>query len=580
MTDIFQSDTPEEQNTVRIAWRKSRFGLVIIGLFTIFINIFRLSVPIYILQILDRVLGSRSVETLVMLASITMIAVVFSILLEVIRRRMLIAWSNWIERFLGPSLFMAGLQKSGKQKTKISEILRDIRLVRSFIASTGFVAWIDVTWAPIFIGIVFLISPPLSYILFGACLIALILGAISERIARSSREASHIARKDDQDWISMAERHYETVSSLNVVRNFIKQWCSNTLTRLDEGMRAQTIHIYFVAAIRLVGRFLRISILGFGVWLVIEQDLTIGALIAASVLSRTAFSMVQGAMVKWRDMFIAKKAYGRMKDSLKDDNSTQVSIPKSKAPAPLIIEKVSYRYPSQANSIFRGIDLSVNPGEVLFVIGHSAVGKTTFARLVSGLFAPRSGSIRLGYVNVFQLQQNSLIHGIGTMPQDTTLFKGSVRENIASMSMGNIDEVIRAAKLAGIHDIILTLPKGYDTIIGEYEPLLSSGQRKAIALARAFYGRPALVVLDEPIPHLDKIARSALFNAIKQLKSEGTIIVLTTQSKVPSKYTDKVVLLNTNQKHQILSTAEEVEALRNSSRGQRKYDKKEKNKKT
>jgi PrtD family type I secretion system ABC transporter len=547
-----------------------------VALFSVFINLLRLAVPLYILQILDRVIGSRSMETLLMLAIITAAAVMFGTVMEMVRRHMLMAWGNWIERIFGPILFATGMKKGGNMGTALSSLLRDVRTLRFFVSGDGLVAWIDVIWAPLFIFLVFLIYPLLGYILLAGCLLALMLGLINQRLTRDSRELSYMAVKDDQDWIAAAERHHETVSSLDAVRNFARRWCNSALVRLDEGMRAQLINMYFATIIRMVGRFLRIAILGVGVWLVVEQELTIGALIAASVLARTAYSLIQHAVVRWRELMVAGRAYGRIRESLKKDNVSFVSIPKTSQPVPLVLENVSYRYPSQANSVFRNVSLTVNPGEALFVIGPSASGKTTLSRLISGLFSPRSGNVRLGDVHVFQLQQNSMSRGIGTLPQDTTLFRGTVRENIASMSLGDIDEVIRSAKMAGIHDTILALPAGYDTVVVEYEPLLSSGQRKAIALARAFYGHPALVVLDEPIPHLDKSGRSALFKAMDQLKEEKVIVVITTQAKVPSKYADKVVLLD-DQRSEVFQNEEEITTLRSNSRSGRKRNKQNSN---
>lgn len=562
----------EPRNPIRFAWRRSRPGLVVVGVLSVFINLLRFAPFIYVLQLLDRVISSRSVETLLMLTIMVVTAVIFGALLSVVRRRLLIAWGNWILRFFGPPLFAASLKKSSYQKTNISGVLRDVGTVRYFVASDGLVAWIDVIWAPIFLTVIYFVEPLFGHIILIGCLLAVLLGALSELISRDSRTTSFQAKKDALDWVTAAERHQDTVGSLNIMRNFAKRWCSSAFTRLDEKSRAQIIRIDFSAAIRTVGRLVRISIFAVGVWLVIYENLQIAAIIAGAILGRTTFNLVRSAASKWRDMIDAKNAYGRMKDVLKKDSAQQVSVPTSNQPTPLVVEKVSYRYPQQFKMLFRDISLTVNPGEALYVIGPSASGKTTFTRLVSGLFAPRSGHVRFGEVDVFRLQQNSQSRLVGTLPQDTTLFNGTVRENIAGMSLGDIDEVVRAAKLAGIHDTILALPKGYDTEIGEYEPLLSSGQRKAVALARAFYGRPRLVVLDEPIPHLDKAANAALFKAIKELKAEGTIVVLTTQSKVPSKYADKVILFEPP-KYRILSSAEEIASLRTQSRASRKHPK-------
>jgi PrtD family type I secretion system ABC transporter len=554
----------KQEDVLRTAWRKSYAGLAAIGVFSIFINILKLATPLYVLQLLDRIVASRSHETLVMLTMMVLVAIVSSILLEVIRRRMFIHWGTWIERSFGPQLFAVGLQKDLGQVPSSSSMLRDISTIRSFVSGTGLIAWLDIIWAPLFVGCVFLISPPLAYIVLTAVLITLTLGTVNELTTRNSRDITYKARKDDREWISSAERNRETVGSLNMAANLAKRWSRSAFARLDEGMRSQILNIYFAAAMRFVRQCLRILVLGFGLWLVINQELTLGAVIAASVVGRIAYSLVENAMLKWREMMTAKRAYGRIKTFLGKDNSYQVSMSQTNVPVPLFIEQVSYRYPNQAASVFRGITVTVNPGEVLCVIGQSAMGKTTFSRLVTGLISPRSGKIRLGDVDVSRLPQQSTRRDIGYLPQDITLFQGTVRENIARMAEGHINRVIRAAKRAGVHETILKLPEAYDTEIVENEPLLSAGQRKSIAIARAYYASPALIVMDEPTPHLDEPARLALFATIARWKRKGIIVVLTTQSNELSRFADKVILLKSS-KLDILQTPEDVAALQGAS---------------
>lgn len=549
------------QDVVRAAWRKSYAGLAAIGVFSVFINILRLAAPLYVLQILDRVVASRSLETLVMLTVIALVAIIAGALLEVIRRRMLMHWGNWIERSFGPRLFAVGLQNDSDRAPSSSKMLRDVATVRAFVSGTGLVAWVDIFWAPFFLGCVFVISPPLAYIVLTATLLMLVLGTLNELLTRDSRSATYQARKDDREWIASAERNQETVGALNMAANLARRWSRSASTRLDEGMRTRMRHVYFTSAMVFVGRCTRIALFGFGLWLVVDEELTIGALIAVNVLGRIAYSLVQRGMLKWREMVTAKNAYKQIKVSLGKDTRRQISVPKTGAPVPLHIEKVSYRYPNQPSPVFRGIGVTIEPGEALCVIGQSATGKTTFSRLVSGLISPRSGKIRLGDVDVSRLQQHSVRKDIGHLQQDVRLFRGTVRENIARMTRGNIRRVIRAAKLAGVHETILKLPHGYDTEITENESLLSGGQRKGIAIARAYYNAPPLIVMDEPTPHLDASARSALFSAISRLKRKGTIIVLTTQSEELSSIADKVILLQ-GTKVEILRTREEVAGLR------------------
>ncbi len=555
------------------AWRRSYAGLSAIGIFSIFINLLKLATPIYLLQLLDRVIASRSHETLIMLTVITLLAIFTGILLEITRRQMFVRWGIWIERILGPTLFTYGFSKQSGHSPKTAKMLRDVNSMRSFVSGKGVVAWLDVAWCPLFIALIFLIAPPLGYIVLIGVIVTVVLGWMNELVTRESRDAAYMARREDREWVSSAERHQETIGSLGMAASLAERWSRSAFSRLDEGVRTRTANIYFESTMRFVGRCVRIGVLGVGVWMVIDEVLTLGAVFAANVLGRMAYSLAERAMQKWREMSTAITAYQRIKNSLGQDGTRPLSEPESDTPLTLAIDKVSYRYPNQPLSIFRGIDIVVNPGEVLCVIGPSAAGKTTFVRLVSGLIASRSGKIRLGDVDVYRLQQEfSSKRYVGHLPQYVGLFQGTVRENIAGMMDGDIDSVVAAAKLVKIHDTILTLPHGYDTEISEDEPLLSAGQRKKIALARAFYGEPPLIVLDEPSPHLDNSSRSALRAAILALKAKGSVIVVTTQTKSLSRIADKVLLF-TDSKYKVLQTAEEIAALRARKTGRQRDDK-------
>lgn len=550
----------DEDDPIRAAWRKSYSGLGAIAVFSVFINILRLAAPLYVLQILDRVISSRSLETLFMLTAITIIAIVCGILLEVTRRRLFMHWGHWIERSFGPFLFVSGMKKGGQRSPESSSILRDLGTVKSFVEGKGLIAWLDIVWAPVFIGIIFLISPPLAYIVLVGSLVALFMGYINERITRDSRNATHSAGQEDREWIAVAERNRETVGSLSVVNSFKDLWSRSVSSRLDEGMRTQTVNIYFAATMRFIGRFVRIGVLGLGIWLVIDDVLTLGSVIAANVLGRTAYSLVQSAMFRWRAMLQSKRAYARIKKTVSRKRRPWVSRSSLSTPQPLVLEEVSYRYPRQPRSVLRRLNLTLNPGELLCVIGPCASGKSTFCRLVSGLMAPRAGKIWLGDVDIYRLQQNSVHREIGYLSQDVTLFQGTVRENIASMSEGHMDQVVEAAKLAGIHEAILNLPQGYDTEIVEKEPLLSAGQRKSIAVARTFYDCPPMVIMDEPFPHLDSVSKAALMEGVNYLRSKGTIVILTTQQQAMANVADKVILFEEN-KFVVLNSTDEINSL-------------------
>ncbi len=530
------------EDFLRATRRRSLPGLLAIALFSVFINLLKLAAPLFILQVLDRVLASRSLETLFLLTAITLIAVVSGLLLEVVRRRLFMHWGQWLERRLGPALFVTGLNGGGAKKPAVSKLLRDLGTVRGFVAGQGLIAWIDVIWAPLFIGVVFLISPALGTLVLTGSLIALAFGTIYELVTRQARNATLKARKDDLEWISAAERNRDTVGSLDAILSLSRRWSRSAFRRLDESMRTRGAQVYLSAALRLVGRLIRIGVLGLGVWLVLEHELTLGAVIAAGVLGRTAYSLVRSAMLKWRDLVTARRAWQRLRAVVASEPPPMLSLTSNQQPQPLVFQDVAYRYPQQARSLIRGIDLVLEPGELLCFIGPTAAGKTTFCRLAAGLLEPRSGRILLGDVAVHRLQRHSAERRVGYLPQEIALFQGTVRENISSLADGDMDAVVEAARLAGIHDTILALPQGYDTPIVDDEPLLSAGQRKSIAVARALYGKPPLIVLDEPMSHLDGPLWMALMSSLMWLKSQGTVIVLASQGQVLARIADKVIV--------------------------------------
>ena len=364
------------ETLLRTMWRQSYPGLAAMGVFSVVFNILRLSTAIYALQVLDRVVSSRSIETLVMLTVIVLIAVLAATLLGIIRRVMFLNWGGWIERQLGPHMFEIGIAQSSDTRSP-SSLLRDVGTLRSFVAGPGLVSWIDVCFAPLFFAVVFLISPQMGLIVLIAAGLILILGIWNELATRKSRSAAYSAGADDGGLVTAVERNRETVGSLSMGTNFAEMWYRSATERLDESDRTRKINIYFRGAMVFVRRCLRIAVLAFGIWLVIEGSMTIGAVIASYYVGRTGFSLVQVAMERWRDMINARRSYKRIQAALKQHETVQVSMGRNTLPVPLVYDNVSYRYPRQGNALFRNINLTVSPGEALYVIGPSAVGKTT-----------------------------------------------------------------------------------------------------------------------------------------------------------------------------------------------------------
>ncbi|MEM9440289.1 MAG: ATP-binding cassette domain-containing protein [Pseudomonadota bacterium] len=549
---------------IKSAWRQSRLGLLVIGIFSIFINLFRLVTPIYVLQILDRIPASRSVETLVMLTVITVAAVGTGVLLELIRRRMFLHWGSWIERSFGPTLVQGSLNVAGHgDSTTPSRVLRDLATIRSFVSGHAILAWLDIIWAPAFILVAYLINPLLAGIALSGVLVVFVLGILNEVLTRSSRDAALRASTDSKELVAAAERSGETIGPLRMAENVTERWSEATFERLDENLRSRRITITISAAIRFCGRCLRVALLAVGLWLVIGDVMTLGGVIAAGFLGRMAFQAVKDAMLRWRELTNARRAYSRICSAFSSVSRDSVSMHDHALPATLKISNLGYRYPNQQASILKRIDIDLDPGSILCVIGPSASGKTTFSRLAIGRLKPRYGSVRLGDIDISRLRQDGPQRYVGYLPQEIRLFRGTARENIAHMAKGDFGQVVEAAQLAGAHEAILSLPYGYDTELDDEHMTLSAGQRKSIALARAFYGWPQLIVMDEPEPHLDRSARRVMNRALKDCAAQGSIIIVTSQSKSLSRIADKVLALDEGT-IRLLETREDIESLRRS----------------
>ena len=361
-------------------------------------------------------------------------------------------------------------------------------------------------------------------------MLTLVLGTVNELATRNARDATYEAKKEDRDWIESAERNRESLGSLNMVSNLAERWSRSARARLDEGMRTQSTNVYFTAAMRLVGRFMRIGMMGFGVWLVVQDTLTIGGVIAVNIIMRFGFRIMDRGVRRWESFNKARRAYRRLVMQFVRLPLQQQRPILTKLNQALIIEGLAHRYPRHKSSVLRRVNLRIEPGEMLCVIGRSASGKSTFARLMSGLLKPRRGQVRLGDMDMSAIAADQRHPIVGYLNDEARLFAGTIGDNISALQGGDQTTLIDAAQLAGIHERIEQLPKGYDTHIDDRTALLSSGERRRLLLARAFYGRPRLVVLDEPAAHLDRPGRDRLIEAINALKASGSIIIVTSQS--------------------------------------------------
>lgn len=542
------------ETPIAAAWRLSRPGLFSVAIFTAGFNLLKFALPLYLIQVLDRVPASRSVETLVLLTIMVVIAVLCGMALDVLRRRMMARWGVWIERRFGPRMVGTGLSnnQSADQAREINRSLGDLSVLRSFV-SGSMISWLDVVFAPLFFIGIFLIHPLLGLIGLAAVVALLIIGVLSDLTTRDARRASGDAYREQTALVQAAEQNKESVGAFSMGAALTERWRRTASARLEEKQSVADRQILFKSMRRTLSQLLRVAMIAVGIWLVVIGSLSFGGIFAARIMAGFGFSMLNTAVSNWRELREANNAYKSVSKRLSEDQVDLREAETDIATKPLILDQMSFRQPGARSYLFSRLSLGLAPGEMLVVTGTAGTGKTTLARLLVGVLSPREGQIRLGDVELSRLPAAQRADLIGFLPQHTELFAGTVRENIARMDEGNFDDVTDAAKLVGIHDNIVRLPDGYDTQISGDTFGMSGSERKRIALARAFYRRPRIIVLDEPSANLDTAARRTMEAAIAQLKKAGSSIVITQSihAQQIARMADRFLILGGKRAHEV-----------------------------
>ena len=521
-----------------------RGGFVAVGLFSFAINLLLLTIPLYMLQLFDRVLTSRSEDTLMALSIAAAGAILTLAALEAVRSFVMVRLSNWLDTRLGGEILgssvIDGLARGGQASV---QGLRDLQTFRGFLTGAAIFPFLDAPWTPIFIAVIFLFHPLLGWLSIGGAALLFALALLNEVATRDLLMLSGGASIKSLREAEAAVRNADVIEAMGMMPNVARRWSRENATMLALQARASQRSGGITAASRFVRLVLQIAMLGVGAWLVIHDEITPGAMIAGSILLGRALAPVEQAIGSWKSAVAARGAYQRMKSQLDAAMPRAESMPLPAPAGRLTVEGLAYAYPGASEPVLRGIDFTLEPGEALGLIGPTAVGKTTLARLAVGNLRPVAGHVRLDKADVAQWDPVDLGPHIGYLPQDVELFGGTVRENIARMGEGEADAVIAAARLTGVHDIILGLPEAYETDIGEGGAVLSGGQRQRIALARAVFGGPRFVVLDEPNANLDHDGETALLATVVALKRQGVTMIIIAHRPSILQHVDKILVL-------------------------------------
>ncbi len=565
MSGPSSNSTP--QNPLRRTLHRSKDLLIAVGVFSGVINLLALTGSFYMLQVYDRVLPSNSVPTLIGLTVLMALLYIANGFLDFIRVRVMSRVGVRVDNDVRASVFHAIRLMPLKHRTPGDGLqpVRDLDTIRAFLSGLGPTALFDLPWVPIYLLIVFLLHPVLGvFALFGA----IVLVTLTLLTERQTREPTRSAVSSASARFAFGEetrRNAEVIHALGLGERMLERWEKLTARHVKEQMVANDAASGIGSISKVMRLFLQSGILGVGAWLVIQGEVSAGTIVAASIIMARALAPVETAIAHWRGFVATRQSYERLTKMFEmmniggeEPDSVQLPTPA----ASLTVKNLAIAAPGERNPIIHGVSFALNAGDGLGIIGPSASGKSTLARALTGIWQPitANGSVRLDGAALDQWSPEALGRHIGYLPQEIALFAGTVAENISRFDPEATSErIVKAAQAAGVHDMIVNLADGYQTVIAEGGVGLSAGQRQRIALARALYGDPFLVVLDEPNSNLDTAGDNALTAAIQSVRARGGIAIVIAHRPSALAAIDKVLAMA---RGQVAAFGEKSEVLR------------------
>lgn len=517
-------ETQQEIDVVLLGFRSA---FLKVGAFSFIINVLLLVPSIYMLQVYDRVLVSRNETTLVMLTIIMLTMYVLMSILEFVRSRVLVRLGTKLDLMMAGRVFTAAFERNlQRQGGSPSQALNDLTTIRQFLSGAGIFAFFDTPWIPIFMIVASMLHPLIGLFCFIGSIILIALAYLNEMLTRKPLAEAMTHAMAAGQYANNNLRNAEVIEAMGMLSNIRNRWHE----RQQKFLALQAVGSDRAGAVTSVSKFVRIAmqslILGLGAWLVLDNVVTGGAMIAGSILMGRALAPVDQLIGVWKHWISARAAYYRLNEMLNTYPALQDSLSLPAPKGDLLIENVSAAPPGTKQVVLKNLAFRINKGDVVGVIGPSGAGKSSLARLLVGVWRAQVGNVRLDGADVATWDKVQLGPYVGYLPQDVELFEGTIAENIARFGDLKSEPIVAAAQMAGVHDMILHLPQGYDTQIGVDGNALSGGQKQRIGLARALYGNPILVVLDEPNSNLDDMGEAALVQAILALKALGRTVVV------------------------------------------------------
>jgi len=517
--------------------------LLLVGLFSGMVNLLQLTVSLYTMQIFDRVITTHNVNTLVYLSLIAGTAILLLAILEFTRNQIMQRLATWVELKVAPEGFARAIENVLCGHSYRMEALRDLATCRGYVGSSAALALYDVPWVPVFLGVIFILHPMLGFVAAGGAIVLFVLTLLNELItSRLTKEANTAAINSQRRADSIA-RNAEVIDSMGMMPAVMRRWQESVAEMMTPQRRAAQRGSVLSAIAKFSRLGVQIAVLGVGAYLVLQHELTSGASMAGSIIMGRALAPVEMLIGGWKQFVQVRQAFSRLQTFLRQPRLRPPGLPLPEPVGRLSVERVSHVFPNTTSAIVKGVQFTLNPGESLAVIGPSAAGKSTLIKMLIGTLAPSAGAVRLDGADVHSWMREDFGRYVGYLPQAVELFEGTVFRNIARMGESRPEQVFAAAQLAGCHEMIMRLPLGYETEIGENGQLLSGGQRQLIGLARALFGNPKFVVLDEPNSNLDGESEKNLISALEKLKALETTVVLVSHRPGLVQHVDLVLMM-------------------------------------
>lgn len=547
-----------EESELKQTIIKAKKSIFMAGLFSMFINVLMLVPPLYMLQLYDRVLTSRSESTLYMLTLIVIVLFVTMGLLEVVRSRVLVKFGNRFANILSNRVFESTFELANKKpEAASSRLMGDFTQLRQFLTGNGLFAFFDAPWIPIYIIVLFMFHVYFGIFAIFAAIILVAITILNEYTTKEKMDNANSLNRDSMMQLEANIRNAEVINAMGMKTNVRKKWEEKYFGFLNAQNDASNKAGIWSNLSKTLRMFFQSMILGLGAYLAVNMELSAGMMIAGSIIMGRALAPLDLMINTWKGFSSARMSFFRIDQLLKDfpKNKQYMELP---APKGFIsVEGVYAKPPASSIYTLENLTFSINKGDVVGVIGASAAGKSTLARVILGVWPVQIGTVRIDGADISQWDREHLGKYIGYLPQDIELFAGTVSENIARFSEVNSEKVIEAAMKAGVHEMILRLSDGYDTVIGTAGSVLSGGQRQRIGIARAIYDNPVFVVLDEPNSNLDDQGELALLKTVEELKQSGTTVVIITHRPNILKVTNKILIMNSG-KIERYATTEEI----------------------